>query len=377
MAGIYLHIPFCKQACHYCDFHFSTSLKKKTQLLEAMDMEIRLRSLELEGPLQTIYFGGGTPSLLEEDELRELLEIIHQTFGAVEQVEVTLEANPDDIDEDKLIAWRRAGINRLSIGVQSFFEEDLRWMNRAHNATEAIECIQLSKRYFDNISIDLIYGIPGMSLARWSENIQQSLSLSVPHLSCYALTVEQGTALDYFIRKGKVKQLDDDLAHQHYELMLDQLQQAGYQNYEFSNFGLPGYFSKNNMAYWTGKPYLGIGPSAHSYDGRVRSWNIANNSKYIQALSDGELPLERETLSRVDRFNEMVMTRLRIQEGLPLSEVEAEFGKKYKDHLLEMAQAEIDDGLLRISNDHLMVTPKGKFLTDGISSRLFLLNLTN
>lgn len=377
MAGIYLHIPFCKQACHYCDFHFSTSLKKKPQLLEAMRREIKLRSTELEGPLQTIYFGGGTPSLLAEDELRDLLEIIHCTFEVVEQAEITLEANPDDIDEDKLIAWRRAGINRLSIGVQSFFEEDLRWMNRAHNAAEAIECIQLSKRYFDNISIDLIYGIPGMSLARWSENLQQSLSLSVPHLSCYALTVEQGTALDYFIRKGKVKQLDDDLAHQHYELLLDQLGQEGYQNYEFSNFGLPGYYSKNNMAYWTGKPYLGIGPSAHSYDGKVRSWNVANNSKYVQSLSDGELPLERETLSQVDRFNEMIMTRLRVQQGLSLTEVLEIFGDKYMDHLVGMAKAEINEGLLLLEDDRLMVTRKGKFLTDGISSRLFLLNLSN
>ncbi|PQB03470.1 radical SAM family heme chaperone HemW [Aureitalea marina] len=375
MSGIYLHIPFCKQACHYCDFHFSTSLKKKSELIEAMRREIVLRKKELNGPLETIYFGGGTPSLLDEDELNTILSQIRDQFETIDDPEITLEANPDDITEDKLIAWRRAGVNRLSIGIQSFFEEDLKWMNRAHNAEEAFHCIELAKPYFDNISVDLIYGVPGMGMDRWKENLQRFLGLDVPHISCYALTVEQGTALDYFIRKGKVRPPEDELADAHYQLMLDELQEEGYENYEFSNFGKPGYFSRNNLGYWMGKPYLGIGPSAHSYDGSSRSWNVANNVNYIQSLQKGELPLERELLTKVDRFNEMVMTRLRTQFGLNLEEVAHEFGVQIKDHLMEMAGPLLQEGMMETKGDILQVTRKGKFLTDGISSRLFLLNL--
>ena len=266
MSSIYIHIPFCKQACHYCDFHFSTSVKKKGEMIEMICREILLRKDELEQELvQTIYFGGGTPSLLTEEELKEIFKTIYNNFQISDNVEITLEANPDDLSEKKLKIFQAAGINRLSIGVQSFFEEDLKLMNRAHNAQEAVESIKLAKQYFDNISIDLIYGIPEMTNERWEKNIDIALDLKLPHFSCYALTVEPNTALKKFIDKGKIKPVDDEVARVHFEILTEKLKKAGYIHYEFSNFGKLGYFSQNNTAYWTGKSYLGVGPSAHSF----------------------------------------------------------------------------------------------------------------
>ena len=375
MSGIYIHIPFCKQACHYCDFHFSTSLKKKSELVSALQNELVLRKNELPNePIKTIYFGGGTPSLLNLEELTAIFKTIYAEFTIAENPEITLEANPDDLSEEKINELANSKINRLSIGVQSFFEEDLKLMNRAHNAEEALNSIKLARSKFDNISVDLIYGIPGMSNERWQKNIQILLDLDIPHISSYALTVEPNTALQKFIEKGKIKPVDDAAAAQHFETLRTVLKNAGFEHYEFSNYGKPGYFSQNNTAYWLGKPYLGIGPSAHSYDGNSRKWNIANNTLYIKAIEKSELPLEVEELSITDRYNEYIMTRLRTYFGVDLVEVESEFGKEYLEYLKEQSVVLFEKELLRIENDVMHITEKGTFLSDGIAADLFYID---
>lgn len=373
--GIYLHIPFCKQACHYCDFHFSTSLKKKTELVNALCKELVLRKSELPGTVETIYFGGGTPSLLTKEEINQIFKTIYEHYTVVEPAEVTLEANPDDLTSEKINQLADSPINRLSIGIQSFFEEDLKLMNRAHNAMEAEQCLTLASRYFDNISLDLIYGIPEMSNERWQQNIEKALSSGVPHISSYALTVEPKTALENFIKKGIVPPVDEALAEQHFHTLIDTLTRKGFVHYELSNFGKKGYFSKNNTAYWQGKSYLGIGPSAHSFNGKTRSWNVRNNSLYIKSIEKGELPLETETLTKTDRYNEYIMTGLRTMWGVSVTRVKTEFGEKYKEYLLQQAHKHLQEHLLFLDDDILLVTKKGKFLSDGISSDLFLLNL--
>ena len=375
MSAIYIHIPFCKQACHYCDFHFSTSMKKKDEVVDALCKELLLRKEEISGDIETIYFGGGTPSLLTSEELQQIFETIFSNFSIVKDPEITLEANPDDLSEEKLKMLAASPVNRLSIGVQSFFEEDLKMMNRAHNQQEALESIETAKKYFDNISIDLIYGIPQMSNERWQQNLNKALELHVPHISSYALTVEPKTALKKLIEKGKISPVDEDAAKEHYELMIEILEKAGFENYEFSNFGKPGYFSRNNTAYWFGKPYLGIGPSAHSFDGNNRKWNINNNILYIKAIAKGELPAEVEKLSITDKYNEYVMTRLRTKWGISLPEVEEKFGEAYKVYLLKEAQHFLEDGLLDLNDDTLSISKRGKFLSDGIAADLFFINL--
>ncbi|RXR24658.1 radical SAM family heme chaperone HemW [Flavobacterium stagni] len=377
MSGIYLHIPFCKQACHYCDFHFSTSLKKKEALVAMMAREIELRNTWMgdHTVIETIYFGGGTPSLLTIPELLFLIETIYQHFKVVEHPEITLEANPDDLTPDYLHALAQTPVNRLSIGVQSFFEEDLRLMNRAHNAQEALASLQLATTLFDNITLDLIYGIPGLTNEKWLANIQTALDLGVSHISSYALTVEPKTALHSFVQKGIIPNPDDGQAQEQFLLLIDQLEAAGFVHYELSNFGKEGYFSKNNSAYWLGKSYLGIGPAAHSFNGIQRGWNISNNSKYIQTLEAHELPLELETLSLTDRYNEYVMTGLRTIWGVDLNRLETEFGPRFKTYFLQQAEVHLEDHLLFIDGDIVRTTRKGKFLSDGIASDLFLLNL--
>ncbi|MEZ4779739.1 MAG: radical SAM family heme chaperone HemW [Flavobacteriaceae bacterium] len=375
MAGIYLHIPFCKQACYYCDFHFSTSHKNKERMVDAICKELSLRKGEISGEIQTIYFGGGTPSLLSEEELNQIFETIFQHFSVSKKAEITLEANPDDLSKDRIIQLSNSPINRLSIGVQSFFEEDLKLMNRAHNTEEALQCIELAKAHFSNITIDLIYGMPNMTNERWLQNLGKAFELEVPHISCYALTVERKTALKTFIDKGIVAPVEDEVAQSHHQILVTETEKRGFVNYEFSNFGKPGFESQNNVAYWLGKSYLGVGPSAHSYDGKTRSWNVANNSKYLSGIEQNELPLERETLSKKDRYNEYVMTRLRTMWGIQLSEVEDQFGKKYRTYLEQQAKMHIKNKLLSVENGSLKVTQQGKFLSDGIASDLFLVNL--
>lgn len=375
MAGIYIHIPFCKQACHYCDFHFSTSLKKKDEMIAALVRELQLRQKELGNEtVETIYFGGGTPSILPITDIRLIIDTIYELFNVADNPEITVEANPDDLSEERIIALSENGINRLSIGIQSFFEQDLKLMNRAHNATEALKCLQIATQYFDNISIDLIYGTPGMDNQRWLENIQQALDLGIPHISSYALTVEPKTALQQFIKKGIVSQPDDAVAHEQFLLLVDQLETNGFVHYELSNFGKENYFSRNNSAYWLGKKYLGIGPSAHSYDGIHRSWNIANNTLYIKTIAEDKLPLEIEALTPTDRYNEYVMTGLRTIWGVSIDRIEAEFGPVYKDYLLQEAQQYRDSGKLELKNNILRTTREGKFFSDGIASDLFFVD---
>ena len=387
MAGIYIHIPFCKQACHYCDFHFSTSLKKKEEMVLALAKEIVLRKAEFkEEIVETIYFGGGTPSILEMADLRFLIDTVYQNYKVVDFPEITVEANPDDLTEQRIVELSNNRINRLSIGIQSFFEDDLKLMNRAHNSEEAQKCLEIATQYFDNISIDLIYGIPGMTNEKWLQNIEKALSYKIPHISSYALTVEPKTALHSFIQKGIIAQPDDEAAQEHFHLLVDTLEENGFLHYELSNFGKEAYFSKNNSSYWLGKKYLGIGPSAHSYDGISRSWNVSNNTLYIKALGEHKRPFETETLTLTDRYNEYVMTGLRTIWGVSLDRIEKEFGKKHLDYLNQQAAKYIEKQLLEIvtSSDFehqnriekvLRTTKSGKFLCDGIASDLFLLNL--
>ena len=376
MSGIYIHIPFCKQACHYCDFHFSTSMKKKEEMVLALAKELQLRKKEFQKEsIATIYFGGGTPSVLTPEEIKFLIDVIYENYNVVSTPEITLEANPDDLSEDRIAAFAELGINRLSIGIQSFFEEDLQLMNRAHNSEEAQKCLKIATRYFDNISLDLIYGIPGMTNERWRQNIETALSFGIPHISSYALTVEPKTALNKLIQSGKIPTPNDEVAQEHFIILVEALEKNGFVHYELSNFGKENYFSQNNSAYWLGKKYIGIGPSAHSYDGISRSWNVANNALYLKALQNDELPNEVEKLTLEDRYNEYIMTGLRTIWGVSLVRIEQEFGEKYLDYLKKQSQKFIADGLLSITNDILKPTLKGKFLTDGIASDLFYLNL--
>ncbi|RYJ40221.1 Oxygen-independent coproporphyrinogen III oxidase [Flavobacterium anhuiense] len=379
MSGIYIHIPFCKQACHYCDFHFSTSMKKKDEMVLALAKEIAVRkpfdSAQGDNIIETIYFGGGTPSVLSNDEINFLISEVYKNYKVVENPEITLEANPDDLSAERIFELSKSPINRLSIGIQSFYEEDLKMMNRAHNSEEAKKCLEEATKYFDNISLDLIYGIPGMSDEMWRQNIQTALDFGIPHISSYALTVEPKTALSKLIQTGKVAEPQDEVASNHFLILVEMLQKNGFIHYELSNFGKENYFSKNNSAYWLGKKYIGIGPSAHSYDGEKRGWNIANNSLYLKAIQNDELPIETEVLTISDRYNEYIMTGLRTIWGVSLDRIEKEFGSEYLNYLLAQSQKFLNDDLLSIENNILKPTPKGKFLTDGIASDLFYLNL--
>ena len=380
MSGIYIHIPFCKQACHYCDFHFSTQLGKKEAMVQTIAKEMVLRKSEVEDEVETIYFGGGTPSVLSNKEIEFLIQTVYDNYKVIDHPEITLEANPDDLVSSRaqsrslFLDYKNAGINRLSIGIQSFFDEDLKLMNRAHNAGEAEQCIKEAKQYFDNITIDLIYGIPGMDNERWKSNIQRALDFGLPHISSYALTVEPRTALKKFIEKGVVPDVDDEQAQEQFHILVDMLAEQGFVNYEISNSGKPGFFSKNNTAYWLGKKYLGVGPSAHSFDGKNRGWNIRNNPTYIKKINEGMLPIEVEALSQSDRYNEAVMTGLRTVWGVSLEKIEKEFGLTYLDYLNQQAQKYVEQGLLQLVDGKLLTTKKGKFLADGIASDLFFVD---
>jgi oxygen-independent coproporphyrinogen-3 oxidase len=376
LAGIYIHIPFCKQACFYCDFHFSTSLKKKDELITCLIKEIEIRKEELNNSIiETIYFGGGTPSLLSTNEIKILVDAVYKNHTVVAFPEITLEANPDDLSKEKIIELSESPVNRLSIGVQSFFEQDLKLMNRAHNSKEAKESLSLAIRHFDNISVDLIYGIPDCTNEQWRENIQTALSFGVPHISSYALTVEPKTALASFIKKGIIKNVDDEKSQEQFLILIDELEKAGFLHYETSSFGKEGFFSKNNSSYWLGKSYLGIGPSAHSFDGKQRSWNVRNNTTYIKVIQQNKLPIEREILSNTDRYNEYIMTGLRTIWGVSLEKINRDFGHKYVTYLEIQSKKHIEQELLYIENGILITTKKGKFLSDGIASDLFMINL--
>ena len=375
MAGIYIHIPFCKQACFYCDFHFSTSLKKKDALISCLVKEIELRKKALNNQIvETIYFGGGTPSMLSAKEISLLIAAVYKHHTVVASPEITLEANPDDLSEEKIIELSHTPVNRLSIGVQSFFEKDLKLMNRAHSSSEAHTSLEIATRYFENISIDLIYGIPGLTHEEWQQNIQTALNFNVSHISSYALTVEPKTALEKLIKKGKIEKVDDVLAQEQFFILRDLLEKANFVHYELSNFGKENYFSKNNTAYWLGKSYLGIGPSAHSFDGKQRSWNVRNNTQYMKEIELNKLPIESEVLSVTDRYNEYVMTGLRTIWGVSLEKIKTDFGSKYVTYIQTESEKYIQQKLLYVEANTLKTTKEGAFLVDGIAAHLFLLN---
>ncbi|MBS1666760.1 MAG: radical SAM family heme chaperone HemW [Bacteroidetes bacterium] len=373
MAGIYIHIPFCKQACHYCNFHFSTSLRYKNDFVAALlkEMDIRKEYLDNES-IETLYFGGGTPSLLNMDELTKILETLSHCFTIDGNAEITLEANPDDISIEKLRGWKQEGINRLSIGTQSFFEEDLIEMNRAHHAQQAIDSIQSAQAEgFDNINVDLIYGSPSLSNERWKQNLEIAIRLGTPHLSCYALTVEPKTPLDKMIRQKKAHATNPDQQAGQYSILMDLMKEAGYEHYEISNFAKPSKRSRHNTSYWKGEKYLGLGPAAHSYNGIERAWNIANNQQYIQSIKENKLASEKEILTQTQMLNEYIMVSLRTMEGCNLQFVESKFGKIVRERLYENAKPFFANGTLQEEKESMVLTTKGKFLADGIASDLF------
>ncbi|MFT7164835.1 MAG: oxygen-independent coproporphyrinogen-3 oxidase [Flavobacterium sp.] len=351
-------------------------MKKKDEMVLALAKEMQMRKNESEMEVvETIYFGGGTPSVLTSEEIDFLIAAVYENYTVIENPEITLEANPDDLSSGRILELSKSKINRLSIGIQSFFEDDLRMMNRAHNSEEAQKCLEEATSYFDNISVDLIYGVPGMSNEKWKQNIEKALSFGIPHISSYALTVEPKTALKKLIDTGKIAEPNDEVAQEHFMILVETLEADDFIHYELSNFGKENYFSKNNSAYWLGKKYIGIGPSAHSYDGVSRSWNIANNPLYIKSIDAGKLPNEIEILSVSDRYNEYIMTGLRTIWGVSLGRIETEFGQSYLDYLTKQSQKFLEDEFLFIENDILKPTKKGKFLTDGIASDLFWVNL--
>ena len=373
MAGLYIHIPFCKKACHYCNFHFSTSDKNRQAVLKSICLELEMRAQELQSmPVASIYFGGGTPSMLNDDELGAIFQVIEANYQVLPSAEITLEANPDDLSLKKITQLAVTPINRLSIGVQSFFEADLKLMNRAHTAKEALESLKIAQTYFDNITIDLLYGMPEMSNVRWEENLQIAFDLKLNHLSCYALTVEPKTPLAHFIKTAQHPPLNDAVAAQHFQTLVNATAKAGFTHYEVCSFGKPDYFSKHNSSYWLGKPYLGVGPSAHSFDGKKRSWNVSNNKQYINTIAKNELPLTSELLTPENRFNEYIMTGLRTIWGVSLKRIEEEFGLGVQISLLNNAHGYLASKTLKIEDAHLKMTPKGQFLSDGIASDLFI-----
>lgn len=375
MAGIYLHIPFCKQACTYCNFHFTTSLRYKDDMVKALAGEAEQEKDYLSGEeVRTIYFGGGTPSILEIYDLRFLIDDLFRHYSVAKDAEVTLEANPDDISAEKLKAWKDLGINRLSIGVQSFFEEELRWMNRAHNAQQAIDNLQLAIQQFNNITIDLIYGSPLLTDDMWKQNVDSATSLGIPHLSCYALTVEEKTPLHKMIGTSKTPDVDDEKQARQFLLLMQWLREKGYEHYEVSNFAKPGFRSRHNSSYWKGEKYLGLGPSAHSYNGKERRWNVANNQVYMKSIGDNTVKRETEILTPVQRLNEFIMISLRTMEGLNLDRLEKEFGTDERKRVEKELQKFINNQLIILDGSTARLTDEGMLRADGIASELFAID---
>lgn len=373
MAGIYIHIPFCRQACHYCDFHFSTTLNLKGQLVEAINTEATLRKDYLKGDsISTLYFGGGTPSLLTKAELSSIIDTVRSLHTIEEGAEITLEANPDDLTLEKLYELKALGVNRLSIGIQSFIEQDLRFMNRAHNAQQAADCVKLAQMAgFNNISIDLIYGTQTLDDLDWMENVEKAIALGVQHISAYALTVEPRTALSKMIATGKVAPANEEKAAVHFHKLVTMLNKAGFEHYEISNFALPGYRSQHNSSYWQGVQYLGLGPAAHSFNGKQRHSAIHNNALYIKEIANNTLPLEEEGLSLSDRYNEYVMTTLRTIEGVDVDKLGQLFGLQLQAYCMQEAMPFVKEGRLTFAGNNITLTSDGKFFADGIASALF------
>lgn len=375
MAGIYIHIPFCKQSCHYCNFHFSTSTKNKDEVLDAIENEIKQKGQATNESISTIYFGGGTPSILDVNEINSIIKRIYKEFNVESEAEITIEANPDDLNKEKIINLSLTEINRLSIGVQSFIDKELKIMNRAHDSKKALNSIEISKKYFNNISIDLMYGVPESTLESWTHNLDTVSQFDINHISSYALTLEPKTALESFVRKLIVDMPDEGLVYDQYNLINKKLEPLGFINYEVCSFAKENFFSKNNSAYWLRKKYIGIGPSAHSFDGKSRSWNISNNKKYIDQIKKGKSFYKKEKLSKVDQYNEYVMTGFRTIWGVSANFIENNFNSKFKNYFTDRIQKHIDQKNIIVKDDIYTTTNEGRFLADGISSDLFLVNL--
>lgn len=374
MAGIYIHIPFCKQACHYCDFHFSTSLQNKVAFIDALKKEIVLQKEYLNNEeISTIYLGGGTPSLLSQKELLVIFDCLKENFQINKDAEITLEANPDDLTEEKIKELKTTSINRLSIGIQSFYDEDLKLMNRAHNSEEALKAVKFAQENgFKNITIDLIYGIPTLTHHHWRNNLQIAFALNIKHISAYCLTVEPKTTLAHQIKLGILKNVDEQHSSEQFEIMLEAMHNSGFIQYEISNFCKDGAFSKHNSNYWLKEKYLGLGPSAHSYDGKSRQWNISNNALYIRSLEKGELNFEKEELTINQCYNEYVLTSLRTIWGLSLMRIENDFGKEHLEYCLMEVEKYIQSEDVLSEENKLYLSDKGKLIADKIASDLFL-----
>jgi oxygen-independent coproporphyrinogen-3 oxidase len=369
--GIYIHVPFCKKACNYCDFHFSTSLKYVEEMTEAICIEIWLKKDRI-SQIDSIYFGGGTPSLLPLAAFEKIFDTISQCFTVSENAEITIETNPDDLNAKKISELRKLPVNRLSIGIQSFFEEDLLWMNRAHTSEEALSCVKRSQDAgFENLTIDLIYGFPLLTDEKWLKNIQTATDLKTPHISAYSLTVEEGTALSNAINKGKQSGMNDEQSAAQFLILSEKLTKAGFEHYEISNYGVPGKFAIHNTNYWKGMPYLGIGPSAHGFDGENRYVNVANNEKYLSALGSKKLAETIEELSEIDKFNEYMMTSLRTMWGTDLNKIERNFGVGSTAEIRKKIGPYIDNGMAFIDKNTIFLTDQGKLFADGITTELF------
>ncbi len=373
MAGIYIHIPFCKQACNYCDFHFSTKLKNRTAVIDAIVSEIEQRKNYLENqPIETIYFGGGTPSLLSEQEINQLFSALDKQFNILPNAEISLEANPDDLSNEKLKLLKSSPINRLSIGVQSFHEHELKFMNRAHSAEEAIGSIKEAQDHgFENLSIDLIFGNPLSTASSWQGNLDQFFSLNIPHLSAYSLTVEEKTSLAHQIKTGKVPPVEDEKAYSQFETLRKHSLEKGYEQYELSNYCKQEKYSKHNTSYWQQKHYLGLGPGAHSYNGKSRQWNISNNSLYAKAIQNQTSFSEQERLSERDRYNELLITSLRTKWGLSFQYLKNHFSEKTQSHFnqkLKTMEAEWGQN----QTEALLVNPDFWFKSDELIRHFWL-----
>jgi oxygen-independent coproporphyrinogen-3 oxidase len=375
MAGLYLHIPFCKQACYYCDFHFSTNRNRQLELVQAIAREIEIQKNYLDKkPIQSIYFGGGTPSLLNARELDILLNTIHVVHPIESRVEITLEANPDDLTPEKLTELKKAGINRLSLGIQSFNDSILQFLNRAHDSRRAIASYQDAREAgFSNISLDLIYAIPGQRESQWLDDIHQALNLEPEHISTYSLTIEEKTVFGRWTVSGKLKPEPDETAAQYLELLMTTLQAKGYEQYEVSNFAKPGLYSVHNSSYWKQEAYLGVGPGAHSFNLHSRQFNVRNNPIYLKALEEGRIPAEVEILTREDKINEYLLTTLRTQWGADLTYLNKQFNYPLVEQNYTYLHQLMEARLIFIEHDILYLTGKGKLLADKIASDLFVL----
>jgi oxygen-independent coproporphyrinogen-3 oxidase len=374
MAGIYIHIPFCREACHYCDFHFSISLDQLAPMMNAIQKEIIHRKNYLEEEiLETIYLGGGSPSVLSAGQLKSLFKVIRDHYDISMDPEITIECNPDDLDPGYLEDLKDLGINRLSIGIQSFHEDDLRFMNRRHGKNQSHHCIEIAPQAgFNNLNIDLIYGIPGLTMEKWEENLDFAVSYLPVHIAAYHITYEKGTVMDYRRMKNRFKIMDEKESLEQYNLLIDKLKENGYQHYEISNFAQPGYVSRHNSAYWKGNKYLGAGPSAHSFNGKSRRWNIDKNTSYINFVHSGSVYYETEELDNNSRFHDYLMTSLRTMWGADLEYIQREFGPTFKEHCQQQAKPFLHSGRMKKDGKKLILSEEGMFIADYIIVALFL-----